>query len=835
VGATVSIFAEKPSIARALVRAFSITYKLKFKGSKGRTPYNYVFSSPVGNQKIDFTVEKEKYRLKEGDKVVITSVSGHVLNFDYSPPYDKESNWHNSDPIDMVELEPIEVPIQKNMLTHVKEIGMESNVIVIATDWDGHGEAIGRQIIDIITQENKKVHHGRMHFTSTSPMALKGAFETQGNLNWDWIKQVDSLRKQDLRMGASLTRFLTVGIQNCGIRNQIISYGPCQTSVLWLITNRFFENREFTPEKFWKVSIKIKTSSGPLFLDWKENPSYNEEIIDSLIEKLEKTEKGIISEYNEESGVIKRPLPLDTDTLEAECAQLLRISPKQVADIAERLYNNGFITYPRTESSYYLQKDLTKLTEKFISHEDFGSVAKECIELDGVKNPSKGRFTKDHEPIKPVKAASREDIEKPFKKTPSIVKNSWEIYSYIVWRFLATVHTDAKLVRQFLTITVGDEEFITNGQRMIDQGFLKFYKFKKTTKHELPTLEKNKELPFEAFKHQGFTTPPSLWSEARLLRRMAKLNLGTDATRSTHIDTVQKRQYTTTQGPQRVLVPTPLGMALYKVLCQNAEELILPEIRGKVETWTQQIRDHEKTPEDVDTLVIKLTTQGLQKMKTNQDEIFSTLVQSIEDMTGIGRHLGICPECQGSLTLQRGKKGTRFLKCSNTLCETSFPLPKKGEITALSSDLCRICNGIPLIITSKFHNWIMCPICWTREASKDKPWFCSDCNRKNCPFSGSWEVSDPEQTLASCPDCNGDVLLKFEEQITHVGCASCKRTWKAPNLRKGTSITLSDPCSKCGRQTLAVVKRGKKPYRLCVICSLFFFDRNESSVPQKNS
>jgi DNA topoisomerase-1 len=830
VGATVSIFAEKPSIARALVRAFSITYKLTFKGRKGKTPYNYVYSSSIEDQKIDFKIEKETYRLKQGDKLVITSVSGHVLNFDYSPPYDKESNWHNSDPIDMVELEPIEVPIQKIMFTHVKEIGIESNVIVIATDWDGHGEAIGREIIDIITPENKKVHHGRMRFTSTNPMALKGAFESQENLNWDWIKQVDSLRKQDLRMGSSLTRFLTVGIQNRGIRNQILSYGPCQTSVLWLITNRYFENREFTPEKFWRISIKINTSKGPLFLDWKENPSYNEEVIDSLIEKLEKIEKGIISEYNEELGVIKRPLPLDTDTLEAECAQFLRISPKQVADVAERLYNNGFITYPRTESSFYLQKDLTKLAEKFISHEDFGSVAKECIDLGGVKNPSKGRFTKDHEPIKPVKAASREDIEKAFKKIPSMVRNSWEIYSYIVWRFLATIHADAKLVRQFLTFTVEDEEFIASSQKIIDQGFLKFYKFKRMAKSELPPLEQGKKLPFEAFKHQGFTTPPTLWSEARLIRKMAKLNLGTDATRSTHIDTVQKRQYTTAQGPQRVLVPTSLGMALYNILCQNAEELILPEIRGKIETWTQQIRDHEKNPEDVDALVIELTTKGLQKLKANQEEIFSTLVQSIEDMTGIGRNLGICPQCQGILTLQRGKKGTRFLKCSNALCDASFPLPKKGEISALDNELCRICKGIPLLISTQYNNWIMCPICWTREATKEKPWFCSDCNRTDCPFSGSWKISAPEQHFTSCPDCTGNVLLKFVEQTTHVECSSCKRTWKAPNLRKGTSISISDPCSQCGRHTLAVVKRGKKPYRLCVFCSLFFFESKETAL-----
>lgn len=821
--ATISILAEKPSIARALVKAFSIVDKLKFKGRKGKTRYNYIFESTIDSQDIYFRIEKDEYRLRKEDRLIISSVTGHILNFDYLPPFDKDTNWRNSDPLDLIELEPMEVPIQENMVSHIEELGKESDVIVIATDWDGHGESIGRQILEIATLSNKKIRHGRMHFTSTNPNTLKKAFESQTDLNWDWIKQIDSLRKQDLRMGSSITRFLTVGIQNRGIQNRMISYGPCQTSVLWLITNRFLENKNFSPKKFWKGSVKISTSEGPLFLDWKGNPATNEKIIDSLVSTLEKVAEGTITEYNEESGVIKRPLPLNTDTLEAECAQLFKISPKQVADIAEKLYNNGFITYPRTESSFYLEKDLTNLAEKFTKHDDFGLIAKECITLGGVQNPSKGRFTKDHEPIKPVKAAKRSKIEKTFQKTPSIVNYAWNIYSYVVWRFLATIHSDATIVNQYIILSAASEEFIVKGRRIIDLGYLKFYKFKKIEGKELPRLEKGINQSIEAFKHQGFTTPPPLWSESQLIRKMAKLNLGTDATRSTHIDTVQKRMYTMNRGSRRILVPTTLGMALYQVLTENAEDLIIPEIRGKIESWTQQIRDHEKTPEDVDNLVIELTTRGLQRMKANQEEIFTKLVQSIELMTGVGKIFGICPECQGNLVFQQGKGASRFLKCSNSLCETSFPLPKKGDLSTVDNEKCRICNGVPLLISSKFYSWVMCPICWTREAIKDHPWFCTDCNRTDCPFSGSWEVTSSEQNLGNCPECGGDVLLKFSQQTTQVICKTCKRTWKAPNLRKGTSITLSDPCKKCGHQTLSVVKRGKKPYRLCVFCSLFFF------------
>lgn len=829
--ATISIFAEKPSIARALVRSFSIVYKLKFKGAKGRSKYNYVYTAPITTQQIIFKIENDEYRLSSDDQLVVTSVTGHVLKYEYPPPYDKESNWHNSDPLDLVELEPIEVPIQEMMVTHVQEIGQNSDVIIIATDWDGHGESIGRQVIDIVTGKNKRVKHGRMQFTSTSPMALKRAFETQGILDWDWIKQVDSLRRQDLRMGSSLTRFFTVGVQNQGIRNTLVSYGPCQTSVLWLITHQYLENKQFTPETFWRLTLKLQLpDSNSLFLDWKGNPSYDEEEIDSLLPELKQTQQCLITDYNEEIGVIKRPVPLNTDTLESECAHFLKISPKRVADLAEKLYNNGFITYPRTESSYYLQKDLTPLVEKFSSHPEFGAVAQEAIAIGGTVNPSKGRFTKDHEPIRPVKAATRPNIAKTFAKTPNMINHAWAIYVYVVWRFLATVHMDAKLTTQYLLLTAASEEFIAKGQKMIEPGFLKFYKYKTIAIQELPRLQKGEKLPFEAYKHHGFTAPPLLWSEARLITKMAGLNLGTDATRSTHIDTVQKRQYTVVQGPQRNLVPTSLGLALYQILTQNAEDLILPEIRGRVETWTQQIRNHEKTPEDVDQLVMEVTTRGLQQLKVNHEEIFSTLARSIESMTGIGKHLGICPECQGSLVLQQGKAEARFLRCSNPLCETSLPLPKKGELETITNEHCRICNGIPLLVSTKYHSWILCPFCWSTKATEDKPWFCSECTSTECPISGLWEFSPPEQYLGACPHCGHEVYLRIEQdspQVTQVICSNCKHTWKAPNPRKGTTISLSTPCTRCGRQTLAVFKRGKKPYRLCVFCSVFFFDTDK--------
>ena len=310
---------------------------------------------------------------------------------------------------------------------------------------------------------------------------------------------------------------------------------------------------------------------------------------------------------------------------------------------------------------------------------------------------------------------------------------------------------------------------------------------------------------------------------------MASLNLGTDATRSTHIDTVQKRKYTTLSGSQRSLIPTPLGESLFNVLLENAKDLIVPEIRGKVESWTQQIREHEKSSDEVDQLVIDLTKHGIRSLKSNEEEIFKSLTRSIKKMTGVGTVLGVCPDCEGSLVLAQGKKGARFLKCTNLLCETSFPLPRKGSLTHIENESCRICMTAPLLVTSGYHNWVMCPVCWTREASSDHPWFCSECNRKDCPFSGSWEAVSSDESLGLCPDCNGETYLEIVNEKAQIICNSCKRVWKTPKLRQKMSITLGEACTNCNRKTLSIFKHGKKPYRLCVFCSLFYFDEHSES------
>lgn len=821
-----TIIAEKPSVARKLATAFRIGHKLEFKTVKGKSKYNPIYRA-ASTSKIEFSIGEKNFEMAKNEILAISSVVGHVLSFDYAPPYDKKSSWRKTDLYKLLELQPIEDPINKYRVLQLKAFGNETDVLVIATDWDGHGESIGAQIASLVTQNHPNILVGRMRFTSTAVGSLLRSFESQTTLDHPWIAQVDSLRKQDLRMGATLTRFLTVGVQNQGVPNRLISYGPCQTSVLWIIAERAKERDEFISKPYWQLfaDVEDKTSKEHWRFQWVGGKQFDHAIAAKVYETIKNEKTGVVSDVTSRSDSVKRPLPLNTDTLESEGARLFYTSPKSVADVAEKLYNQGFITYPRTESSYYHEKDLTPLLEKFLSDSPFKDLAEKVRQNGDPQNPRQGRFTKDHEPIKPVKSATLEEISKAIRGSDRDKELAWKVYDYVVRRFLATIHRDGTKSSITMTITVRDEKFERIGTKITESGFLEIFPFQIPREASLPEGEIGARLPVHIILQEDKTRPPPLWPEYALIREMASKNIGTDATRSAHIDTVKFRKFVEYSGSQRGLIPTPLGQALYVSLTQNANNLIRPEIRATVEEWTQKIRSGEMTSEEVDEKVIEITRQGLRAMMASQADIFPELAQAVKDTTGEGQFFGQCPECNSNLTLRHSRKNKRFLACENPNCSTAFVLPRKGRLSLLNIP-CEWCALVPIRVGSGTRTWVFCPRCWTALSDEDGLFFCSRCATDNCPFAGQSDQATQQDRgiMGKCPDCDSDVILTIEGFRTQVNCTNkskCGQKWNAPNIRKGTRIEIGKPCKTCGIKVLEVKRQGKAPYTLCVICGKF--------------
>jgi DNA topoisomerase IA len=525
----VLIVAEKPSIARKLVKALATVYSIKFKTKKGKTRFNSVFKS-VFEKEFEIKIQEtddslSTIKIVQNAKIKITSVSGHLTSFDYPPPFDKKTNWLESDPIDLIKLEPIEFPISDALFSQIEETSNDIDLLAIATDWDSQGESIGGQIARIASKSNPKdIEIARMRFTSTSVNVLHNAFENQFRLDDPLIKSVDSLRKQDLRMGASITRFLTAGIQNNGkgIR-RLISYGPCQSSVLWIVTDRFIQRLNFVPEPYWRIlakftqepniekkknttsksktkvnktakSKKKKSLDNEFIFEWQNSPVNKRKTVDDLLERIGDIIEATVKIQEKKSQAIERPKPLDTDTLEADCSRLFNVGPKLISDISEKLYNNGFITYPRTESSHYIYNDLTPACEKFYDHQIYGPIAKDCVESGTSKKPSKGRFTKDHEPITPVKAVTEKEVAEALKGSDFENNLAWRIYDYVVRRFFSTISKNGALTIITTIINVEEENFEHEGQNIKETGFLDIFPFRKIRENPFPKLKQSESI-----------------------------------------------------------------------------------------------------------------------------------------------------------------------------------------------------------------------------------------------------------------------------------------------------------------------------------------------------
>jgi DNA topoisomerase IA len=763
-------------------------------------------------------------------------------------------------------LQALEIPINQNLYDQIIELGSFCTHLVIATDWDPQGESIGAQIYRLVERgmmDSSKLIVSRMRFTATNIPSLMRAFKEQYLLDIPLVSSVDSLRRQDLRMGASLTRFLTVGIEEKGI-NRLISYGPCQSSVLWIIVKKYLDKQQFEPKTYWdlkaifqtKIEIvekvetkttkkkkgakkaikktskksKKKTSEGEatenkFIFTWLNNPINTEEDLESIKNRIDGQKEARLISQEKETQIIPRPKPLDTDTLEADGSRYFRVSPKLIADIAEKLYNNGFITYPRTESSYYLQKDLSGICEKFVEGNIFVDEAKECLNSGNTTSPSQGKFSKDHEPIVPVKAVTEKDIADAIKGNDFENSLAWRIYEYIVRRFFATVYLDAELSITTTTIEIDSEEFIHKGQKIDKLAFLSLYPYRKVPESPYPVIS-GKKLDVSIEYEKKFTKPPELWTESQLIREMARLNIGTDATRSQHIATVVERGYAKVQSGSRSLMPTEIGVAFFDAFTKYAEKLILPEIRETVEQWILGIRTGENTPEHVDENVKELTKTSLFKLKEHKAEIFPIFVEKIQSTTKEGLEFGICLKCENPLILKGSSKGKRYLLCSNTECKQTYLLPKKGDLTLLP-EKCHACPMYPIQVGSGTKSWIFCPNCWNSRQDAEGLLFCSRCEYDSCPYSQvsrDFSVKHEKGKLGTCPHCQeGEISLYFDQWRTKIECTNCKTEFKAPNIRAGTSIQVDGPCKLCGLSTLLIKRKGKATYNICVICSLLCF------------
>ncbi|KAL3899632.1 MAG: hypothetical protein SGPRY_012611, partial [Prymnesium sp.] len=503
--------------------------------------------------------------------------------------------------------------------------------------------------------EESRVH--RAKFSSLTPQALRASFESLGKPDPHLSRSVDARQELDLRVGVAFTRLLSWRLMGAARKRfspatRLISYGPCQTPALYLSAARAHEIESFQAERFWRVSLHAISGAGTpaVQLQWLGGELAEKSERAGRVTKSKERAELVISRASSHGARLvvraartrtdrlKAPSALNTVGLLVACSKAMAMSPKAVMSTAEKLYAGGFISYPRTESTKYDETfDVRGVLRQHSRHPVWGGVASRLLHerySSSAPIASRGVDRGDHPPITPTRVATRDDVGGGM---------AWRVYELVCRSFFGSLGDDVRLDHTSYQLVLeadsrGGEELFTHEVTAVRaEGFgaaCPWVLRDARTGGAAVDWRTGDRLVVDRkpFCESGMTRPPRFLQEHELIQGMDAHRIGTDASMATHVANIVERGYVVVcdeQGfplrpPQRpgskgrklerqigrYMVPTPLGLALVRLLCddeaaasmtrtsetllgsefesEDTTLLALPEIRARIEDEVAQ-------------------------------------------------------------------------------------------------------------------------------------------------------------------------------------------------------------------------------------------------------
>ena len=617
------------------------------------------------------------YFSKNGMSAVI-GLKGHIVELDFPEEY---NNWAKVPLKSLLEAKIVKKKKEKKIIKTLESLSRDAERVTIATDYDREGELIGFEALEIIRSINPDVEVDRARYSAITPSEIKKAFSERVEISENLAKAAETRQIVDLMWGAVLTRLLSLSSGRMG--KDFLSVGRVQSPTLRYIVEREKEIREFTPTPYWEIvaefknSQKFKAKHVKRFFDKKEAEKALSRIKDN----------GVVKKFQEREVVEKKPIPFNTTEFLREAAKFL--PPDRAMSIAESLYMNGFISYPRTDNTVYPKTiNLRAIVSQFLDS-DFEREAK--IALNFMK-PSRGRKeSKDHPPIHPVSVAKKEQLK----------KEEWMIYELIVRRFLATLSPDAVWLVRHAVIDANGEIFKASGKKLLKAGWREVYIYSKIDEAHLPRLSEGMTLKILSKELLEKTTkPPARYTMSSIIKLMEKYNLGTKSTRHE----ILKKLYTRGYVRGNPIEPTEVAFAVIEALKKGAEVITLPDMTSKLEKDMDCIEEGKLSQKDVIMESVKFLGRVLENVDRKE------LGRVIREGMRRDRVVGNCPECGGELEIRKAKR--RFIGCSKYPdCKFTLPLPQKGRIEVTSRRCKKHSINLIRIKPSKGKSWVFCPYC----------------------------------------------------------------------------------------------------------------------------
>lgn len=725
--------------------------------SNGKYERRFVRKIPVYN----FTNDGEEY--------TIVGLRGHIKALDYPEEYNR---WEKVDPKDLVWLRPEKRVILKSLASVLRDLAKGKDEVIIATDYDREGELIGVEALEILKEANHELIVKRAQFSALTPVDVKNAFEKLVDVDYLLAESAESRQLIDLAWGATLTRFISLASNRTG--NDFLSVGRVQSPTLALIVDREKSIESFVPKHYWEISATFEKEMN---FDGKHTHGrfWEKKDAEEIFDRIREMDVGIVISFLRREKKEWPPIPFNTTLFLAE-ANKQGFSATRAMKLAEDLYSQGRISYPRTDNTVYPKNlNLRSILER-LRNSEFSKEAEEILHRKVIR-PSKGKvLTTDHPPIHPVAGVRKTELG----------GDHWKIYELICRRFLATVAPPALAEITEAEIWVNGEFFLCTGYVLKDKGWREYYPFYDRTEVIVPELEDGEEVHLLKTRiEEGKTKPPLRYTQGSLIQKMEKIGLGTKSTRHQIIKKLFDRKYA--QG--KYLSPTISGRAVIEALESHANRITKPEMTSTLEEDMLKIARGERKKEEV----VRESQTMLEEVVKSLDEHKEEIGKDINEALRKQNYVGKCDECGGDLLIIRSKNGGRFIGCSNyPKCKKTHPLPPTGKIIPVDKR-CEVC-GSPMI--KIFSGGRYETICIDSE--------CPSVREKNL--------------LGKCDECGGDLLIRHSRKGKRfVGCSNypkCEKSFPLP--QKGLILPTSEKCPTCGQPIIRVVLKGRKPWSLCI-------------------
>ena len=423
-----------------------------------------------------------------------------------------------------------EIPEDKEeQVRKLKDEAAKAEIVWLASDEDREGEAIAWHLFEVLglSPDNTR----RIVFHEITEPAILEAIKHPRNIDLNLVDAQQARRVLDRIVGFELSPVLWRKIMPG------LSAGRVQSVAVRLIADRENEIKAFKSEPYYRVVAQFSTSEGEEFSAELNRHMADHDAAQAFLEDCKATHYKV-------ADVTVKPLkrapapPFTTSTLQQEAARKLGLSVKQTMRIAQRLYEEGLITYMRTDSV-----NLSNLALASISKEVKENIGECYLKVRHYRTTSKGA-QEAHEAIRPTYIKNHSITGTPQEK---------KLYDLIWKRTIASQMADAELEKTVANISVDGrkEIFVAEGEVVKFDGFLKVY-FESTDDnnqaspelHTLPSLSKGDEpnaLSVSAI--QRYTQQPNRYTEASLVRRLEELGIGRPSTYAPIISTIQDRKY----------------------------------------------------------------------------------------------------------------------------------------------------------------------------------------------------------------------------------------------------------------------------------------------------